>query len=277
MATETMKYTDEELLDDIRRVGDIVDGNPSTADYHEHGVSTVNTHLRRFGSWLKAKELAGFDGRSPKVSDEDYIDDIRRVVDMLEQVPTKTQYDALGKHSSAGVMHRFGSWTKAVNMAGFEPRKGGKDRPPAEQLYEMYYDELMTAPEMSKQLGVSQDTLLKWMNEAGIEKLPKGFRFLMSNGPSVADESPVNLELSGIHRFKLRRPMRSTGPKKTTNNITTVYYLPIHEPEEIVRAVLDDAADVLREYQQRSVTYLFTSHGRPFADAFEELRSEYDL
>lgn len=52
--------TDEELLDDAKRVAELVgDQYPSTSLYKRHGKYSDSTFRNRFGSWLKVLEILG--------------------------------------------------------------------------------------------------------------------------------------------------------------------------------------------------------------------------
>lgn len=55
------KYSDEELLDDLRRCEELVEGTMSSADYDKHGNRSRSMIARRFGSWNDAKKEAGLD------------------------------------------------------------------------------------------------------------------------------------------------------------------------------------------------------------------------
>lgn len=55
------KFTDKMLLEDMRRVYKQSNSCLSARIYNEKGITHSNTILNRFGSWNKAKELAGID------------------------------------------------------------------------------------------------------------------------------------------------------------------------------------------------------------------------
>lgn len=57
--SEPRKFTDEMLLNDLRRVYKQSNNYLSAKIYNEKGITHSNTMLNRFGSWNKAKELAG--------------------------------------------------------------------------------------------------------------------------------------------------------------------------------------------------------------------------
>ncbi|WP_147441213.1 homing endonuclease associated repeat-containing protein [Halorubrum sp. Atlit-26R] len=71
--------------------------------------------------------------RGEQHSDEELIEDIKRVSDLTGRAPpTKTKYTEHGKYSPRTVQLRFGSWNEAVMEAGFEPRspvRNTRERP----------------------------------------------------------------------------------------------------------------------------------------------------
>jgi len=66
LATEyDAKLPKEELLDDIRRVGEQIGDAPSQTEYSKHGEHGVTTVKRRFKSWAEAVRKAGFEPYDP--------------------------------------------------------------------------------------------------------------------------------------------------------------------------------------------------------------------
>lgn len=64
--------------------------------------------------------------RGPQYTDEELLEEIRRLADELDQSPPKKRaMDEHGAYSSPTYHHRFGSWSNAVKEAGFEPRQHG--------------------------------------------------------------------------------------------------------------------------------------------------------
>lgn len=114
---------EQELLDDLKEVATAVEGSPSANDYREHGSHSINQFYDHFGSWGRAKEMAEVDGkviRSDVVRREDVIEDIRKVSNAVEGVPTKGEYEEHGEFS-AGVIYRlFDSWPEARKEAGID-------------------------------------------------------------------------------------------------------------------------------------------------------------
>ena len=133
-----MAYSDEELLEDIRAVADVVERSPSLQDYRDHGAYAATTIYRRFGSWQDAVARAGFEPRDPeeRIPTDELIDALQELGDEVGAPPTTTQMIEDGRYWSKVYRDRFGSWTEALEAAGFDP--GDIDtqhaRVPREQL-----------------------------------------------------------------------------------------------------------------------------------------------
>lgn len=77
--------------------------------------------------------------RPPKYTVEEVLDEIRRLAQRLDRVPTKRDMNECGKHGPKTYQDRWGSWSNAVEAAGFEPRVKGtgyQERPDACPLCE---------------------------------------------------------------------------------------------------------------------------------------------
>lgn len=69
--------------------------------------------------------------RPPKYTDEELLDEIRRLArDVGRSPPLKRDMNDRGKHGAKTYQDRWGSWSEAVAAAGFEPREQGTDFDP---------------------------------------------------------------------------------------------------------------------------------------------------
>ena len=115
--------TDDELLEDLCRIAAIATEGRVTRDGYKllGGRYSSATIERRFGSWNKALALAelGFNNRMD-ISDEELLEDLRRVaVKANKGRVTIPVYKLLGgKYSAYALARRFGSWNKALVIAG---------------------------------------------------------------------------------------------------------------------------------------------------------------
>ncbi|MFB6198031.1 MAG: homing endonuclease associated repeat-containing protein, partial [Halobacteriaceae archaeon] len=77
--------------------------------------------------WGDAREKAGVDGpeQNTWTTEDELLGEIRRVAEVVDRVPSQSDMRAEGEYSDIVYRERFGSWTKAVRKAGFEPRERG--------------------------------------------------------------------------------------------------------------------------------------------------------
>ncbi|QAU12149.1 hypothetical protein EKH57_05020 [Halorubrum sp. BOL3-1] len=114
----TKAHSDEELLDELRRVADVADsdGAPSISEFDEYSDIADSTIHRRFGSWNAGVERAGFEPRQggTAISDEELVAELRRLRDEVGHPPTVAEMEAQGAYASATYKNRFRSWTDAL-------------------------------------------------------------------------------------------------------------------------------------------------------------------
>lgn len=123
--------SDQELLNDIKRVADFLGTNVLSRDaYNKHGKYSSTTIARHFGSWnLALKKIGLIPAHSGtknvyniNVSDEQLLNDLRATAKLLDITTiTSTQYSEYGKHGYTIIIERFGKWETALLRAGLEP------------------------------------------------------------------------------------------------------------------------------------------------------------
>lgn len=176
------------LIDEINRLAEELDKKPTLRDIKKHGKYSVFTYQTRFGSWNRALNKAGFEprrrGEWNKITNQDLLDELKRLAEKLGEVPTAPEMNDSGKYSVGTYVNRFGSWSAALDKVGFEYRNGGKI-PTQELLDELrrFADELGEVPkvqEMSNQGEYSANTYYRrfgsWnaaLKAAGLEPTPK--------------------------------------------------------------------------------------------------------
>lgn len=116
----SFQISDRELLGDIRQVSEIVGDTPTMSDYKEHGEYDESTAMDRFGSWNSAVSEAGFEPNT-KPTDQDLLNDIQRVVEIIGEAPSQSEYNDYGNYSASYIERRFDSWNDAISEAGYEP------------------------------------------------------------------------------------------------------------------------------------------------------------
>ncbi len=114
------QVTDEQLLDDLKRVANILCKTTfSSGEYKNYGEWSIYTYFRRFGTWNNALGNAGLipyqqvSGR--KIATEELFKEIGRIWVKLGRQPTSTDVkNGLSNFSMNTFSRRFGSWRKAL-------------------------------------------------------------------------------------------------------------------------------------------------------------------
>lgn len=117
----------DEVLDDLREVGEIVSGVPSKKDYERHGKFSIGPVLSNFTRFTDALLAAGFDEETvqsrvsensgPEISDSELIDELRRVNEEFG-TPTWNIINKHAKYSALTYTNRFGGMNEARERAG---------------------------------------------------------------------------------------------------------------------------------------------------------------
>lgn len=134
------RYTDEELLDVLRKTSEALGGILTTHAYNEYAEGRAfsdgrpwpshQTHFHRFGSWRQSLLAAGLAANpssaiaGQRIFDRGQcIDAVRHAERELGHRPSLKQYEALARGSNGGlpsaatVRHRCGSWSAALRLA----------------------------------------------------------------------------------------------------------------------------------------------------------------
>jgi hypothetical protein len=122
-------YSDEDLLDAIRRVADHVDADngPTLQQFREHSSIADTTIMRRFGSWNDAVAKAGFEPNAPEtaIPKADLLDELQRLREELGRIPTGDQMNDHGRYSRSTYQQWFGSWSDALTEAFNDTSEAG--------------------------------------------------------------------------------------------------------------------------------------------------------
>jgi len=117
------KYTEDELIEALKRLAEETDGRVSKEDVAADDASpSVGAYKDRFGSWVKAKRAVGLETERMQYSNEELLEELRRVAARVEG--PVTQQDVTDDADAPGWMtyrRRFGSWAEAKEAAGLEP------------------------------------------------------------------------------------------------------------------------------------------------------------
>ena len=113
----------DEMMSELKRVYLNLNRVPTVYDMKEHGKYAVSTYSRYFGSWNEALSSCGFDlNMRSDISTNKLLDEIHRLFEQLNRVPTQDEMYDMGKYSVDVYQNRFGTWNNAVKEAGLEIR-----------------------------------------------------------------------------------------------------------------------------------------------------------
>jgi hypothetical protein len=117
------QYTDEEMLEQLRASAERLGRSPTMREFAADRKSTIHpqTVIARFGSWNRAKRLAGLAPRR-FATREELLEQLRSLGDDLGRAPTARDLDEhRGRMPSKSLYwHTFGSLATALREAGFD-------------------------------------------------------------------------------------------------------------------------------------------------------------
>lgn len=124
-----VQISDAELFEELQRLAAELDRTPSRNDMAEHGAYSAKTYAYRFGSWNEAVEAAGLapnvrvprSGSDP-IPEADLCDALRELAAEKGTSPSTVDMTTDGLYSLGPYLHRFGSWSEALDAAGLAPR-----------------------------------------------------------------------------------------------------------------------------------------------------------
>ncbi len=117
------RYTDEEILQELRASSERMGRSPTMKEFADDPATRVHpqTVIEHFGSWNKAKRLAGLVPRRNATRGE-LIGQLQELGRRLGRLPTAKDVDANRgwMPSKSLYWHTFGSLTNALREAGFD-------------------------------------------------------------------------------------------------------------------------------------------------------------
>jgi hypothetical protein len=121
------RYADEEMLEQLRASARRLGRSPTMREFAADPESTIHpqTVIARFGSWNRAKRVAGLTPRR-FATREELLEQLRRLGEELGRPPTARDLDEhRGRMPSKSLYwHTFGSLTSALKEAGFDVAVG---------------------------------------------------------------------------------------------------------------------------------------------------------
>jgi HNH endonuclease len=117
------RYSDEQILDELRASAERLGRSPTMREFAGDGETTVHpqTVIEHFGSWNAAKRRAGLVPRR-FATREELLRLLRELGDELGRIPSAKDIDARkgSMPSKSLYWHTFGSLTNALREAGFD-------------------------------------------------------------------------------------------------------------------------------------------------------------
>jgi hypothetical protein len=208
------EYTDEALLDEIRRVSVVLGGRPLTqvAFNVTSGKVHPQTVIRRFGGWKKALAKAGLDDRFVvrNYTDQECFENLAEVWTHYGRPPAyREMFQPPSKIQGKTYVYRWGTWRKALKT--FVDWANAEDQ----------LQELISEPQAS---GSSQPPVEPNLSEADRRQVRPGLRFkvfmrdrfrCLACGRSPATH--LNIELHADHIQAV-----ANGGKTVIENLQTL-------------------------------------------------------
>ena len=117
------RYSDEQILDELRASAERLGRSPTMREFAADPATSVHpqTVIEHFGSWNRAKRLAGLVARRFATRDE-LLGVLRELGEELGRVPSARDIDERkgSMPSKSLYWHTFGSLTNALREAGFD-------------------------------------------------------------------------------------------------------------------------------------------------------------
>lgn len=117
----------DELIQELHRLEQELAKVPSANEMNEKGKYSVAPYYRQFDSWNAALEAAEYHShQTPKQwSRAELIAELKRVARDCGRSPTTEDMTDYGDASPNTYREYFGSWSEALQAAGFDPRANG--------------------------------------------------------------------------------------------------------------------------------------------------------
>jgi hypothetical protein len=149
-----MRYSEQELIEDLHRLTDELGEPPTLQEYREYGEHSATTYYERFGSWREALAAAGYGPREPtdELPVEDLLEELQRLDDIVDDTPSAADMDEHGEYWASTYRRRFDSWNNALERAGLEPTPESTSIPEDELVAELQRlaDELGERPSFTQ-------------------------------------------------------------------------------------------------------------------------------
>jgi len=117
------KYSQEQIIEELQELSKKLDRTVVGSDVNEHCSFSRGACYDYFSSFSEAKRQAGIGVVNAKdVSDQEYLNELRRLADELGRTPTSADMAEKGKYSIQPYQSRWGSWSDALDEVEMKPR-----------------------------------------------------------------------------------------------------------------------------------------------------------
>ena len=99
--------------------------------------------------------------------------------------------------------------------------------------------------------------------------------YLVKNGPATASELPGNISVKNRQEGLTKFTLRGSSSTRMGGAITPVYYLPIHEEDDVLHAFLRANSQFVEYKTQSEFHRAVRSHGRSWVQAAHRVGVEY--
>lgn len=119
---KTTDPTEEEIIEDIKRVNETVEGSVSINDMREKGEYRARSYQEKFGSWNEAKQAAGLDTTAPprRRTRDELLEELTRLAEEYGPSVGVNDMRRDGKYSGTAYITEFGSWNEAKEAADLQ-------------------------------------------------------------------------------------------------------------------------------------------------------------
>lgn len=137
------ELTDEEIIENIQLVAkDLNTDYLSISTYKKYGKYSYTAIQGHFGTWKNALKLAGLriernSSELKRITEQELLSDLKKVAKSLNKSTiTFSEYTEYGLYSSHNYLKRFGTWEKALALAGLEPTGLSRKRIEKQELFD---------------------------------------------------------------------------------------------------------------------------------------------
>lgn len=111
----------EELIDDLRRLGDDLGRPPKTTDVMQGGEYSIATYYKHFETFADALEAAGYPAAPGNfIPRELLLEALRELASDVGSQPSGAEMNEHGKYTASTYRRRFGSWEAALEAASLD-------------------------------------------------------------------------------------------------------------------------------------------------------------